>query len=579
MKKPLSLLAVLIAFSASALAGSATWLANPTNNDWHTAANWTPGGPPNGEEELATFATSTATNIAISTPAKKVTNLDGITFEPDAGNYTITPQASLDLWGSGITNNSGNTQTFLLGGERGGSIGFAHAAQAGPNTVFIMGGDVGESGIVAFWDNANAGDGVYTINGANHLDWGSAAFFANSASAGNATITVKGSALHNCVPGSNPAGPCPQGFLRFDGDSTGGNATLIAQGGIGDGDPGGIVFRQTSSGGNARIQVFGNGYLDIGYHDPPGLTIGSLEGDGDVYLDSGIDSGYTLTIGSNNLSTDFSGTFVGLGRPSLGAMTKIGTGTLTLSSDLAYFGDTLIKGGRLQVNGSIYRSLINIDDGGTLGGSGTVGSITVTSGGTVDPGDGNRPLRATGFYDQSYDTFARITVANADPSSPVRLDLGGNADLGGTLETRFVNGFLPQSGQVFKLFHVAGQLSGSFSEMIFPDLRSGCQFQSAFVDGYYQITALNDGVPATGWLNISTRMQIGTGENVLIAGFIVNPPLKTHPAGITTSDTPHGTSKQVILRAIGPSLTVYDGSPLPGRLADPIIELRDSGAL
>jgi hypothetical protein len=62
-------------------------------------------------------------------------------------------------------------------------------------------------------------------------------------------------------------------------------------------------------------------------------------------------------------------------------------------------------------------------------------------------------------------------------------------------------------------------------------------------------------------LNISTRETVGTGENVLIGGFIV-----TGPA-----------PKQVILRAIGPSLAA-DG--LTGLLADPTLEVHDaSGAL
>ncbi len=58
--------------------------------------------------------------------------------------------------------------------------------------------------------------------------------------------------------------------------------------------------------------------------------------------------------------------------------------------------------------------------------------------------------------------------------------------------------------------------------------------------------------------NISTRLQVETGDNVLIAGFIVT-----------------GTqSKKVIVRALGPSLN------LSGKLEDPTLELRDgAGAL
>jgi uncharacterized delta-60 repeat protein len=57
--------------------------------------------------------------------------------------------------------------------------------------------------------------------------------------------------------------------------------------------------------------------------------------------------------------------------------------------------------------------------------------------------------------------------------------------------------------------------------------------------------------------NISTRLRVETGDNVLIGGFIVT---GTQP-------------KRVILRAIGPSL------PVAGALADPVLELRDSSGV
>ena len=58
-------------------------------------------------------------------------------------------------------------------------------------------------------------------------------------------------------------------------------------------------------------------------------------------------------------------------------------------------------------------------------------------------------------------------------------------------------------------------------------------------------------------LNISTREMVGTGDNVLIGGFIVS----------------GATPKQVILRAIGPSLAA---AGVEGVLPDPTLELRDS---
>jgi hypothetical protein len=57
-------------------------------------------------------------------------------------------------------------------------------------------------------------------------------------------------------------------------------------------------------------------------------------------------------------------------------------------------------------------------------------------------------------------------------------------------------------------------------------------------------------------LNISSRVRVQTGDNVLIGGFIVD--------GLTP--------KRILLRAIGPSIKA-DGAPLPGRLADPVLEM------
>jgi Matrixin len=60
--------------------------------------------------------------------------------------------------------------------------------------------------------------------------------------------------------------------------------------------------------------------------------------------------------------------------------------------------------------------------------------------------------------------------------------------------------------------------------------------------------------------NISTRMKVGVGEEVLIGGFIIQGPQ----------------SKKVILRAIGPSLAA---GGVPNVLADPVLELHGSSGV
>lgn len=63
-------------------------------------------------------------------------------------------------------------------------------------------------------------------------------------------------------------------------------------------------------------------------------------------------------------------------------------------------------------------------------------------------------------------------------------------------------------------------------------------------------------------LNLSARLNVGTDEDVLIGGLIVD-----------------GTdAKQVIVRGIGPSLAI-NGTPVANTLADPVLELYQNGVL
>jgi hypothetical protein len=66
--------------------------------------------------------------------------------------------------------------------------------------------------------------------------------------------------------------------------------------------------------------------------------------------------------------------------------------------------------------------------------------------------------------------------------------------------------------------------------------------------------ALAQGPPAIRLANISTRLAVGTGNNVLIAGFTI------------TGSQP----KKVIVRGLGPTV------PVIANLADPVLELHDS---
>lgn len=62
-----------------------------------------------------------------------------------------------------------------------------------------------------------------------------------------------------------------------------------------------------------------------------------------------------------------------------------------------------------------------------------------------------------------------------------------------------------------------------------------------------------------GAVNIATRLAVGTGEDVMIAGFIIK------------GNAP----KKVVIRAVGPTLTQFG---VPNALADPVLELNEANA-
>jgi hypothetical protein len=72
-----------------------------------------------------------------------------------------------------------------------------------------------------------------------------------------------------------------------------------------------------------------------------------------------------------------------------------------------------------------------------------------------------------------------------------------------------------------------------------------------------EVYDLNHGIDSK-LANLSTRAFVSTGENIVIAGFLLSN---------------EGISNEIIARGIGPSLTALG---LPGALADPMLELRDN---
>jgi autotransporter-associated beta strand protein len=260
-----------------------------------------------------------------------------------------------------------------------GIVNFFGTSTAGNGTFTLVSGTSGPGAQMNFHDSSSAGNGIFTITVAENQYGGAIIAFYDTSTAGNGTFTVNGS------DGTN--GGTVIGNAIYIGNA--GNATVIANGGLNGGSGGTIHTGYGVASITARIEVFGNGLGDYtsgnlnidtdGQNIPP-FTIGSIEGNGVVFLGA-----QNLMVGNNNLSTTFSGLmqdgpYFGTG----GSLTKIGNGKLTLSKANTYTGGTTVSKGTLLVTnrtGSATGTGAVQVNKGTLGGTGIItGAVTAGTG-------------------------------------------------------------------------------------------------------------------------------------------------------------------------------------------------------
>lgn len=291
------------------------------------------------------------------------------------------------------------------------------------------------------------------------------------------------------------------GFLRLSGPGISGEGDLIKTGS-------GLLSLPINNTYSGATQILG-GTLDIAFglgsdnRLPDGTavtissgaalnlsqgiteTIGSLSGSGSMLFSH--NAGAHLRVGADNTDTTFSGN-IGRFNGGDGQLTKIGTGTLTLSGDNTYTGGTTIDGGTLlsnNITGSATGiGAITVNDGGTLGGTGFVaGMTTVMTGGTIAPGVSPGLLTVEDIV-FSTGSSLNIEIGGLVAGSEFDvLEVGASATLGGALNIDLLdlgNGlFAPSLGNSFEIV-IANSLSGAFDSILGVQLGGGLMFDIVY---------------------------------------------------------------------------------------------------
>ncbi|WP_033469314.1 autotransporter outer membrane beta-barrel domain-containing protein [Bordetella bronchiseptica] len=324
------------------------------------------------------------------------TSARGVTIGAGNGAMSVASGASLDWQGL-----IGGTGALIKEGA--GTLVLGNDNQYGGGTT-VNGGTVQ----VARDANLGAAAGTVALNDARLASTGTFSTARAATLTGNGTFdTADGTTLGwtGDIGGAGALVKTGQGTLVLDGDNQYGGGTTVNAGTV-------QVARDANlgaAGGAVRLQ---------------GATLAST---------GSFASARALTLGAAG------GTFATLGATTLGwdaaidgagGLTKTGAGDLVLSQANTYAGPTLIKEGRLAVNGSI-ASPVTIDPGGVLGGTGRVLGAVANSG-TVAPGNSIGTLTIVGNYAGTGGRLEMEAQLGGDASPADRLVIDGGAATGRT---------------------------------------------------------------------------------------------------------------------------------------------------
>ena len=368
---------------------------------------------------------------------------------------------------------------------------------------------------------------------------------------GGSKVTISGLTIVNGNPVSNDFGG---GIYNF-GTLTVVNCTVSGNSTSGTSDKGGGIY----NGGTAFIT---NSVISGNFTDAASGSGGGIYSDGiTMNITNSTISGNSAEAGNGIFNTGGGMAIINSTVSGNSASNGVGGGIYNFTGGTMDIANSTVSGnsnitvGGIENNGGTM-SITNSTISGNSGSGTNTGGIKNEPGGTVNvrntiiAGNTTRDFQGT-LTSQGYNLIGNTsgtTITGTTTGNQLNVDphLGPLQDNGGpTFTQALLSGSPAIDGGSFIGLHTDQRgFTRPVDNPAIPNATGG--------DGS-DIGAFE--VQPTFLANISTRLLVETGDNVLIGGFIIT---GTQP-------------KRVIVRAIGPSL------PLAGKLADPILELHGPG--
>ena len=258
------------------------------------------------------------------------------------------------------------------------------------------------------------------------------------------------------------------------------------------------------AGGSATFEFAGTNYTNLGLIRGDGTFSGNLTNDaaGEIRTSFGERIRVTGTNGANAGQLNLQGGTLEFDNPLTNGATGdiLGRGTLDVGgSGLVNEGDLVLSNGQTDIFGDVANQTTgrvivsgnadvtfwdDVSDSGTLFNVSTGSSATffgtagfgVSGGGDVffeaDITPGSSPGLETFGGNVHLGVLANLEIeieGTSKGSQYDSLDISGLADLGGSLEISFLNGFLPSAGDTFEII-TASSVSDTFDALVLPSL-------------------------------------------------------------------------------------------------------------
>jgi autotransporter-associated beta strand protein len=272
-------------------------------------------------------------------------------------------------------------------------------------------------------------------------------------------------------------------------------------------DSDGGDFRVNNSYGYAKAAIHLAANVNAYHLNGNTVAVGELSGSSGANL-----SGAAWIVGARNTDATFAGTISG------NSISKVGSGTWTLTRNLTYTGTTSIEAGTLAISGagSISNTAsISITAGAVLDVSGrTGGSLTLASGQTLT-GDGSvkgdltvgSGVRLAPGISMGRLTFNNSLTLAADSTTIIELSKSPTTNdvvrvlstltYGGTLVVTLMNRSELAAGDTFKVFE-ATNYRNSFSHLALPPLASGLAWNTNDLNRTGALRVVNTAQPIFG---------------------------------------------------------------------------------